>query len=118
MRGGVDEVGEADEGGTQADCGPVESGHEDLGVGVKGLGDVQVVGDERLEPLLVGVDAGLGSAGDGDISTAGICLLASYMRQGAVDDAYALKKRPLPVRTVMKTSSRLATSRMSCERRK
>lgn len=118
MRGGVDEVREANEGCAEADCGPVKGGHKNLGVGVESLGDVQVVGDERLKPLLVGVYAGLGSTGDGDIGAAEICLLASCLQKGAVSDAYALKKRPLPVRTVMKTSSRLATSRINCERRK
>jgi hypothetical protein len=39
-------------------------------VGVEGLGDVQVVCHEGLEPLLVRVHALLGCTGDGDIGAA------------------------------------------------
>ena len=49
----VDEVGEGDEGRREADDGPVEADDEDLGVGVEGLGDVEVEGDEALQPVLV-----------------------------------------------------------------
>lgn len=52
----VDEVGVGDEGGGEADDGPVEAHDEDLGVGVEGLGDVQVQGDEGPEPVLPGVE--------------------------------------------------------------
>lgn len=58
--GGVDEVGEADQSRAETDSRAVESGHEDLGVGIEGLGDVEVVCHEGLEPLLVRVHALLG----------------------------------------------------------
>lgn len=45
---GVDEVGEGDEGCREADCGAVQGGYQDFGVGVEGMRDVQVVGDEGL----------------------------------------------------------------------
>lgn len=64
MRGRVDEVGEAQEGGGEADGGAVEGGDEDLGVRVEGLGGVKVVGREAREPLLVGVLVGVGFSGD------------------------------------------------------
>ena len=67
--GGVDEVGEADEGGGEAYGGAVEGCDEDLGVRVEGLGGVDVVGDEGGEPLLVEVAAGV-FAGDGDVGSA------------------------------------------------
>lgn len=60
VRGGVDEVGEADQSRRETDGRTVKSGDEDLGVGVEGLSDVQVVCHEGLEPLLVGVYALLG----------------------------------------------------------
>jgi hypothetical protein len=73
--GRVDEVGEGDEGGGEADCGAVEGCDEDFGVGVElvmfglvvvwevwvrgwsgkgtyGVCDVQIIRDEALEPLL------------------------------------------------------------------
>lgn len=64
--GGVDEVGEGDEGGGEADGGAVERGHEDVGVRVEGVGDVEVVGDKGLEPhlaLVKGGCVGLGAKG-------------------------------------------------------
>ena len=70
MRGGVDEVREADESCAEAYGGPVEGCHEDLGVRVEGLGGVDVIGDEGGEPLLVQVAAGV-FAGDGDVGAAG-----------------------------------------------
>jgi hypothetical protein len=55
--GCVDEVGEADESRAQADGRAIESGHEDLGMGVEGLRDVEIVCHEGLKPLLVRVYA-------------------------------------------------------------
>ena len=75
MRSGVDEIGETDQSRGEADGGTVESGHEDFGVRVEGLGDVQVVGYEVLEPLLVRIDALLGCAADGDVGAAGDVLV-------------------------------------------
>lgn len=40
VRHGVDEIGEGDQGGGEADCGPVERGDEDLGVCVECVRDV------------------------------------------------------------------------------
>jgi hypothetical protein len=75
--GGVDEVGEADEGGGEAYGGAVEGCDEDLGVRVEGLGGVDVVGDEGGEPLLVEVAAGV-FAGDGDVGSAGTLLVNNF----------------------------------------
>ena len=69
VRGGVNEVGEADEGGGEAYGGTVEGCDEDFGVGVEGLGGVDVVGDESGEPLLVEVAAFV-FATDGDVGAA------------------------------------------------
>ena len=69
VRGGVDEIREADEGGREAYGGTVEGRDEDFGVGVEGLGCVDVVGDEGGEPLLVEVAAFVFAA-DGDVGTA------------------------------------------------
>lgn len=44
VRGAVDEVGVGDQGGGEANDGAVEADDEDLGVGVEGLGDIEVVG--------------------------------------------------------------------------
>lgn len=57
-RARVDEVGVGDEGGREADGGAVEGGDEDFGVGVEGLGYVEVVGEEGAEPVLAGVFGG------------------------------------------------------------
>jgi hypothetical protein len=61
VRRRVDEVGKGDDGGGQADDGPVEADDEDLGVCGEGVRDVEVEGDEGLEPVLVKLRAGLGS---------------------------------------------------------
>jgi hypothetical protein len=50
--GCVDEVGEGDEGGGEADCRAIEGCNEDFGVRVEGVGYVEVVCDEGFEPLL------------------------------------------------------------------
>lgn len=52
---GVDEVGEGDDGGGEADDGAIEADDEDFWVGAEGVGDVEVEGDEVLEPVLVDV---------------------------------------------------------------
>lgn len=70
MRGGVDEVGEGDERGGEADGGAVERRDQDLGVCVEGVGDVQVVGDEGLEPVAAGGFVGGHGARDGDVGAA------------------------------------------------
>lgn len=69
MRGGIDKVGERDQGGGEADSGAIECGDEDFGVGVERVGDVDVVGDKSFEPVAARVFVcGLGVA-DGDVGT-------------------------------------------------
>jgi hypothetical protein len=110
----VDEVAERDQRGGKTNSGPVERGDEDLGMRVEGVGDVEVVCDEGFEPGLALVDgAGVFGAAEGDICAAGVrvsglrVLLGFtwwvFVVAGAV--TYAEKNRPLPVNTVMKTSS-------------
>jgi hypothetical protein len=71
VRERVDEVGEGDEGGGEADCRAVERGDEDLGVRVEGVRDVQVIGDEGFEPGLALVDGGgVFCAAKGDVCAA------------------------------------------------
>lgn len=84
MRRGVYEVGVAVQGqrenirgraedvryqsGGEADDRSVEADDEDLGVGVEGLGDVQVEGDKGPQPILPEVGlAGGGLFGYGDV---------------------------------------------------
>ena len=64
MRGGVDEVGEGDESGGEADGGAVESGDEVFGGGVEGFCYFEVVGDEVFEGVAANVDVGGEGAGD------------------------------------------------------
>lgn len=112
---GVDEVGEGDERGGQADGGAVEGGDEDLGVVRERPRDVEVVGDEAADDLAAGVvlEAAAG-ARRGYVCAAGIVSLGWYVEGGR---GYAEKNRPVPVRTVMKMSSRLSTSRSRSPRR-
>lgn len=71
MRHAVDEVGEAGEGGGEADDGPVEPDDEDLGVRGEGVRDVEVVGDEALQPGLVRFFFRSGGrSADGDVGAA------------------------------------------------
>lgn len=71
--GAVDEVGDGDDGGGEADGGAVEGGDEDLGVGVEGAGEVEVVDEEGVEEVTVlgggggGIRAG---EGGGDVGAA------------------------------------------------
>lgn len=120
MRRRVYEIREPRQRGREAYDGPVERRDEDLGVRVEGLCGVEVVGDEGGEPLLVGVDAGLGGAGDAYVGAAGnnSSVHQSINRYKWLARAYALKKRPLAVNTVTEMSSRLAISRRSWETRK
>lgn len=60
----VYEIAEGDEGRGEADYGPVERGDEDFRVGVEGVCDFEVVGDEGGEPLAAGGGAGGGGAAD------------------------------------------------------
>lgn len=55
VRRAVDEVGRGDERGGEPDDGAVEADDEDLGVRGEGVGDVEVVGHEVLEPVAVEV---------------------------------------------------------------
>lgn len=65
MRGSVDEVGEGDEGGAEADGGAVERGDEDFRVRVEGVCDFEVVGHEAAEPVAARVGVGGEVAGHG-----------------------------------------------------
>ena len=67
---GVDEVGEAGEGGGETDGWAVERSDEDLWVGVEGLGDVQVLGDEAGQEVTVDVSALCDVTAEGNISSA------------------------------------------------
>lgn len=70
----VDEVGEGGDGRAQSDDGSVEADDKDLGVCAEGVADVEVEGDEALQPVLMegaGVRIRRGSCTrDGDIGTA------------------------------------------------
>lgn len=71
MRGRVDEVGEGDQRGGEADGGAVERGDEDFRVRVEGVRDFEVVGREGAEPVLAGVGGGGGGAREGYVGAAG-----------------------------------------------
>ena len=72
MWSSVDEVRHSNERGGDAYDGAVEGGDEDFAVRVEGLGYVEVVGSEGLEPLLVLLVLGTGVfAGYGDVGAAG-----------------------------------------------
>jgi len=63
----INKVGEGYKGGGKTDDGPVQTDDQDLGVRVEGLGDVEVVGDEVAQPVVVdgvlgGEVVGLGDA--------------------------------------------------------
>lgn len=64
MRGGVDEVGEGDEGGREADGGAVKSGDEDFRVCVEGVCYFEIVGNKVAEGVAPDVDVGGEGAGD------------------------------------------------------
>lgn len=71
MRGSVDEVRHCNQSSSKPYDGAIDSGYEDLAVRVEGLGNVEVVGSEGLEPLfelLVGGTFVL--AGGRDVRTA------------------------------------------------
>lgn len=73
MGRGVDEVRVGDEGGREANDGPVEAHDENLGMRVEGLGNVQIEGDEGAQPELADVCFCFGGvAGDGDIGATGM----------------------------------------------
>ena len=71
---GVYKIGERSQSSGEPDSRPVESSDEDLGVGVKGMGDVQVVGCKGLEKVTVGGLVLGRAARDGDVGAAGISL--------------------------------------------
>lgn len=105
VRRGVDEVGVCNEGGAQADNGAVEADDEDLGVFAESIGYVEIEGDKRLQPQLVGIFRvfGLGSR-DGNVGSA-VTAWVSRRRQERKGTTYAEKKRPLASITVTNTSS-------------
>lgn len=62
-----------DQSGGKADDGAVEADDEDLGVGIEGLRDVQVEGDEGAQPEPPDVSLTLrGLFGYGDVGTTGM----------------------------------------------
>ena len=77
MGGGVDEVGEGDEGCGEADGGAVESGDEDFRVRVEGVCYFEVVGDEVLEGVAADVGVGGEGAGDCNVGAAGSWLVSA-----------------------------------------
>lgn len=83
MRGRIDEVGETQQSGGEPNSRPVEGGDEDLGVRVKGLRDVEVVGDKVAQPLAVWVFAGDGRTAYADICAAG-GMSAGLLRDGCL----------------------------------
>lgn len=81
MWSSVDEVRHSDERGGDAYDGAVEGGDEDFAVRVEGLGYVEIVGGEGLEPLLVllvfraGITASyrdVGAAGEVSVGVGGL----------------------------------------------
>lgn len=71
MGDGVDEVGETGQSSGETDCWAIESSDEDLWVGVEGLGNVEVVGDEAGQEVTVNVGSLCNVTAEGDISSAG-----------------------------------------------
>ena len=72
MRGGIDEVTEGDECGGESNSGSVESGDENLGVRVKGVGYFKVVSDEGAEPMTAEIGTVGHLSGDSDVRTSQI----------------------------------------------
>ena len=62
MGSGVDEVGERGQGGRKTDDGTIERGDQDLGVGVEGMGYLEVVGHEAAEEVEAGWSSGCGGS--------------------------------------------------------
>lgn len=71
VRGRVDEVGEGRQRRREPDRRPVERRDQDLGVAVEGPRQVQVAGDEGVQPVLVRVRGGR-LAPYGDVGAAGV----------------------------------------------
>ena len=77
MRCAVDEVAECNKSGRETDRGAIKGGDEDLGMCVECAGDVEIVGDEVLEPVmshLVGTQIRGNRTPDADIGTSIIVL--------------------------------------------
>jgi hypothetical protein len=66
-------------------------------MGVECLRRVQVVGDEALQPLRVWINAGRSFSGDANV---GASAIGELWKDRVVLLTYALKYRPLPVKTV------------------
>lgn len=71
VRGRVDEVGEGDERGGEADRGSVQRRDEDLRVRVEGVGEFEVVGDEVAEGFAPDGGVGGKAAGESYVGAAG-----------------------------------------------
>lgn len=76
----VDEVGVGGQGGRQADDGPVEPDDQDLGVRVKGLRRVEVVGDKGTQPLKVRVRVCGHALAKGDVGAAELWQIVSVTK--------------------------------------
>ena len=70
MRSSVDEVRERDQGGGEADSRAIERSDQDFWVGVEGIGDLEVVGNEGAQALAADISVGWEVTGDIDIGTA------------------------------------------------
>lgn len=73
MWGRVDEVREPSKGSGEANGGTIEGDDKNLGVRVKGIGNVQVVGYEAGEEMTVHVSSWKSITAEGDVGTAGKC---------------------------------------------
>ena len=100
MRSSVDEVRKCNEGGRESNRRAIECSDEDLGVGVEGVGDFEVVGYKTSQGLAAEIRSFCNLPGGSDIGSA-IGLVSKLVILELLKNTRAEKKRPLPVRTVM-----------------
>lgn len=86
MRCCVDEVREGDERGGETDGWAVQGCDQDLGMCVESVCDVEIVADERLEEVSLGVAVVRGFAGDGHVGAAVEGLVEGEGLMGKVGD--------------------------------
>jgi hypothetical protein len=79
VRRAVDEVGKGDQRGRQANDGPVEPDDQDLGVRVKGLRRVEVVGHKGAQPRVVWVLVGRHALAKRDVGAAAALLSSAWV---------------------------------------
>jgi len=75
MRSRVDEIRKGDKGCGEPDDGAVERDDKDLGMGVEGAGDIDIVGDEAAE------DVAASGGGKGTAAWAGGCYVCAAVRE-------------------------------------